>query len=124
MSDEDQIKDTIQTYFDCMYESSAEKARSAFHPNAMITGYLEGELLQWSVDEFSGFVESQQPSPKEQSAPERIDILSLEFAGNTAAVQVRDDYLGMTFKDSLLLLKADDRWSIYSKLFHVEAPSS
>jgi len=28
VSDEDQIKDTIQTYFDCMYESSAEKARA------------------------------------------------------------------------------------------------
>jgi hypothetical protein len=124
MSDESQIKDVIQTYFDCMYESSGDKVRSAFHANAKITGYLEDGLHQMSVDDFAGFVESQQPSPKEQGASERIDILSLEIAGNTAAVQVRDDYLGMTFKDSLLILKDDGRWSIYSKLFHVEGPSS
>ena len=28
MSDEDQIKETIQTYFDCMYESSAAKTHA------------------------------------------------------------------------------------------------
>ncbi|MDP6822720.1 MAG: nuclear transport factor 2 family protein [Dehalococcoidia bacterium] len=124
MSDESQIKDTVQTYFDCMYESSADKVRAAFHPNAKITGYLEGELLEWSVEDFAGFVSSQQPSPKENGEPARIDIVSLEIAGNTAAVQVRDDYLGMTFLDSLSLLKSDDRWSIYNKLFHVEGSSS
>jgi hypothetical protein len=30
----------------------------------------------------------------------------------------------MTFLDSLSLLKSDDRWSIYNKLFHVEGSSS
>jgi hypothetical protein len=50
VSDEDQIKDTIQTYFDCQYESSPEKPRAAFHPNAKITGYLEDGLHEMSVD--------------------------------------------------------------------------
>ena len=36
MSDESEIKGTIQTYFDCMYESSAEKTHAAFHPAAKI----------------------------------------------------------------------------------------
>jgi hypothetical protein len=36
---------------------------------------------------------------------------------------VRDDYLGMTFLDSLSLLFADGRWQIYNKLFNVEGPS-
>ena len=123
MSDEDQIKDTIRTYFDCMYESSPEKARAAFHPNARITGYLEDGLHQMSVDEFAGFVASQQPSAKDKGEPARLDIVSLDIAGATAVAQVRDDYLGMTFLDTLSLLKTDDRWSIYNKLFHVEGPS-
>ena len=96
MNDEQQIRATIQTYFDSMYESSAEKARAAFHPNAKITGYLEDGLHQMSVDDFAGFVASQQPSPKAKGEPVRIDVLSLEIAGNTAAARVRDDYLGMT----------------------------
>ena len=124
MSDEKQIRDTIQTYFDCMYESSSEKALAAFHPNARITGYLEDGLHQMTVSDFAGFVASQQPSPKENGASVRLDILSIEIAGNTAAVRVRDDYLGMTFLDSLSLLKTDGNWSIYNKLFHVEGPAS
>lgn len=123
MSDETQIKDTIQTYFDCMYESSADKTHAAFHPNAKITGYLEDGLHQMSVDDFAGFVASQQPSAKEKGEPTRLDILSLEIDGNTAVARVRDDYLGLTFVDILSLLKTDGRWSIYNKLFHVEGPS-
>ena len=123
MSDEQQIRSTIQTYFDCMYESSAEKTHTAFHPNAKITGYLDDGLHQMSVSEFADFVSSQQPSPKEKGEPERLDILSIDIAGNTAAVKVRDDYLGMTFMDTLSLLKADGKWNIYNKLFHVEGAS-
>lgn len=124
MSDEQKIKDTIQTYFDCMYESSAKKTHAAFHPNAKITGYLEDGLHQMSVDDFAEFVTSQQPSAKEKGEPSRLDILSVDIAGDTAVARVRDDYLGMTFMDTLSLLKTDDRWSIYLKLFHVEGPSS
>ncbi len=120
MSDKEQIRDTIQTYFDSMYESSADKARAAFHPNAKITGYLEDGLHEMSVDDFAGFVASQQPSPKEKGESPRLEILSVEVAGSTAAARVRDDYLGMTFLDSISLLKSDGKWSIYNKLFHVE----
>lgn len=124
MSDEQQIRDTIQTYFDSMYESSPDKVLVAFHPHAKITGYLEDGLHEMSVGDFAGFVGSQQPSAKDKGEPVRLDVLSIEIAGNTAAARVRDDYLGMTFLDSLSLLKTDGRWSIYNKLFHVEGPAS
>ena len=122
MSDEHDIEQTIQTYFDGMYESSAEKTRTAFHPNARITGYLEDGLHEMSVDEFADFVESQQPSPSEEGVPARLDIVSVEISGETAVARVRDDYLGMTFLDSLSLIFADGRWQIYTKLFNVEGP--
>lgn len=124
MSDEQAIKDTIQTYFDSMFESSGEKVHAAFHPNARITGEISGELHEMSVADFAGFVESQQPSPKEKGENARLDVVSLDIAGKTAAALVRDDYLGMTFLDTLSLLKTDDQWRIYNKLFHVESSSS
>ena len=123
MNDEQQIRATIQTYFDCMYESSAAKARAAFHGNAKITGYLADGLHEMTVDDFADFVASQQPSAKDKGEPARLDILALDIAGNTAVARVRDDYLGMTFLDTLSLLKADGKWSVYNKLFHVEGPS-
>ncbi len=123
MSDEQQIKETVQTYFDCMYESSAEKTHAAFHPNAKITGYLEDGLHEMSVVEFAGLVSSQQPSAKEKGDAARLDIISIDIAGDTAVTRVRDDYLGMTFLDTLSLLRVDGQWSIYNKLFHVEGPA-
>jgi hypothetical protein len=124
MSDEQAIKNTIQTYFESMFESSGEKAHAAFHPNAKITGEINGELHEMSVADFAGFVESQRPSPKEKGESARLDIVSLDIAGKTAVSRVRDDYLGMTFLDTLSLLKTDDQWRIYNKLFHVENSSS
>mgnify|MGYP002630900884 FL=1 len=120
MSDEQQIKDAIHTYFECMYESSEDKTHAAFHPDAKITGYLEDGLKQMSVNEFADLVANQQPSAKEKGEPARLDILSIDIAGDTAVTRVRDDYLGLTFLDTLSLLKTDGKWRIYNKLFHVE----
>lgn len=122
MRDEHAIQQTIQTYFDGMYESSAEKTRAAFHPNATITGYLDDGLHEMTVDDFAVFVASQTPSASEQGTPPRLNIVSVDVSGETAIARVRDDYLGMTFLDSLSLLFADGRWQIYTKLFNVEGP--
>lgn len=124
MNDEQAIRSVIQTYFDSMYESSAEKARLAFHPNAKIVGYLQGDLHIMAVEDFAGFVAGQQPSAKEKNESVRLDILSIDIAGHTAVAQVRDDYLGMTFLDNLSFLKEDGDWAIYNKMFHVEGACS
>ncbi len=120
MNDEQEIQTTIQAYFDSMYESSGDKARLAFHVDAKIVGYLEEELHTMSVTDFANFVESQRPSAKDKGEAIRFDILSIDIAGKTAIAKVRDDYLGMTFLDTLSLLKSNGKWAIYNKLFHVE----
>ena len=119
-TDEQAIRHVVQIYFDGMFESSAEKTRTAFHANAKITGELGGKLQEMSVAEFAAFVASQQPSPKDQGESARLEVVSLDIAGNTAAVRVRDDYLGSTFLDTLSFLKTGDNWQIYNKLFYVE----
>jgi hypothetical protein len=80
-----------------------------------------------SVDEFAQYVARQQPSDKDKGEPARLDIVSLDIAGDTAVARVHEvlaSAQGMTFMDILSLLKTDDRWSIYNKLFHVEGPSN
>ena len=34
-NDKEQIEQTVQVYFDSMYESNSEKVNKAFHPSAM-----------------------------------------------------------------------------------------
>ena len=121
MSDKSAIQEVIQMYFDCMDVSSAEKVKQAFHPNAKITGYLPDGFHEMNVDDFAGFVAAQSPSPKESGSPVIGETLSLDIAGKTAVAKVRDQYLGMTFIDTLSFLKVAEGWSIYNKLFHVES---
>ena len=85
---------------------------------------MEDGLHQMSVDEFAGFVTSQQPSPKEKGESLLCEILSIETAGKTAVARVRDEYHGKMFLDTLSLIKNGDAWCIYNKLFHVEGPSN
>jgi len=57
----------------------------------------------------------------ENNDEKMLEIVSCEIFGNTAAVKVREAYLGMVFLDCLSFLKKDDKWRIYTKLFHVES---
>ena len=50
-------------------------------------------MHEMTVEEFAGFVESQQPSPDEAGAEKMLEILSCEMAGDTADVDVLVDLL-------------------------------
>ena len=120
MSDKDEISKVIQTYIDGMNFSSAEKIKEAFHPNASVVGYLHGDFLEMTLADFSGFVLSQQPSPHESSNDVTYEVIDIAIEGQTAHVKVKDVYLGITFIDTLSLIKVNDQWKIYNKLFHVQ----
>ena len=121
MNDKEQIESVIQLYVDSMDESNPDKVKQAFHINAKVVGYLHGDFMEMSVDDFSGFVAAQQPSPKEQGEEILLEIVSLDIAGSTASVKVRDGYIGHVFLDTLSFLEKDGSWKIYNKLFHVES---
>ena len=121
MNDNKKIESCIDLYYEGCCESDPEKIKQAFDVNAMISGYLPDGLHEMNLDEFAGFVETQQPSPKEKGDEAFLEILSCEIVGNTAIVQIREAYLGMVFIDSFSFLKKDETWRIYTKLFHVES---
>ena len=117
MNDQEQIETVVRLYIESMNESNPDKVKKAFHENAKVVGFLHGDLLQLSVYDFAGFVASQQPSPKEKGEDVVFEILTCEIEGTTALVKIRDEYLGITFLDTLSFLKADGEWKIYNKLF-------
>ena len=121
MNAKGQIKNLIQIYVDSMDESNPNKVKQIFHNNAKIVGYLHGDFMEMSVDDFAGFVASQQPSPKEKGENVIFEIITCEIEGTTAVVKLRDKYLGITFLDTLSFIKIDSEWKLYNKLFHVES---
>ena len=114
------IEHTIQTYYDSMYFSDGSLVRKIFHQDAKITGYLNKKLLRQSVEDFASFVENQKPSPKEKEDKIILQILSLDIGKTTAVAKVRDNYIGMIFIDTLSLIKIENNWQIYNKLFEVD----
>ena len=114
------IEHTIQTYYDSMYFSNGDLVRKIFHQDAKITGYLNNKLLRQSVEDFASFVEHQKPSPKEKEDKIILEILSLDIGKTTAVAKVRDNYIGMIFIDTLSLIKVENNWQIYNKLFEVD----
>ena len=121
MKDKEQIENVVQAYIDSMDLSDPNKVKKAFHSNAKVVGYLHGDFMQMSTDDFADFVASQQPPPKEKGENVVFEILSCEVEGTTAFVKLRDKYLGITFLDTLSFIKEGDNWQIYTKLFNVES---
>ena len=121
MNDMKKIENVVQLYIDSMDESNSDKVKQAFHNNAKVVGYLHGDFMEMSTDDFANFVGAQQPSPKEKGENVVFEILSCEVQGATASVKVRDKYLGITFFDTLSFISIDNEWKIYNKLFHVES---
>ena len=114
------VTDCVERYYRALRTSNAELVREVFHPHARITGYLPDGLHEMTVDEFAGFVESQQPSPDDSGAERMLEMVSCDIAGETGCVRLRECYLGMVFLDTFSMLRVDGRWWIYNKLFHVE----
>ena len=121
MNDMKKIENVVQLYIDSMDEYNSDKVKQAFHNNAKVVGYLHGDFMEMSTDDFANFVGAQQPSPKEKGENVVFEILSCEVQGATASVKVRDKYLGITFFDTLSFISIDNEWKIYNKLFHVES---
>lgn len=121
MSSINAVTAVIELYFDALFESDESKVMAAFHPSAKISGYsANGSFNERDVSTFAKFVASQQPSAKRNGEPRVLETLTIEIAGRTAIALVRDDYLGLSYLDTLSFVETDGRWRIYNKLFHIE----
>ena len=72
MAGEEAVRKVIAMYIESMEKSSGDMVTEAFHENAKVVGYLNGDFLQLSTSDFAGFVSAQEPGAVE------FEILSCE----------------------------------------------
>lgn len=113
------IQQTVQYYFDGLYNSDIEKLKKAFHTNSQVIGYFQGTLLFNSLEQFLEFVKAT-PAPSESGEEYDMKIVSIDVTGDQAVAKVSDLYLGFRFTDYLSLLNIDGNWVIVNKTFHHE----
>lgn len=108
------IADTVQTYVEGMVQADEKKLRAAFHPKASIIGYFGGEFAWESLDEFIEAVKSvvDTPDPNPEWTLQSVDIV-----GDTAVARAETSVAGMSFTDTLSLLRLEGNWVIVAKTY-------
>ncbi len=116
------IRQTVQLYFDGMYNSDVETLRKAFHPTAALMGYYDGTLTHIPLENWLEMVKDR-PAPSKSGEEYDMKLVSMDVTENVAVVKVRDFYMGLWFTDYLSLLKIEGEWVIVYKTFHHEPRS-
>jgi hypothetical protein len=113
------IEQTIQTYFDGLYEGDADKLGSVFHASSALTWDNGGKIGVLPRDAWCDAVRKR-PSPKSQGLARDDAILLLDQSGpTTALVKVKCQMPPRYFIDYLNLVKEDGRWLIVQKIYAV-----
>ena len=111
------IEQTIQTYFDGLFDGDADKLASVFHEAAALTFEQDGRVTVLPLAQWLKAVR-ERPAPKARSLARDDAILWLDQSGPTTAfVKVRCQIPPRYFTDYLSLLKADGRWLVVQKVF-------
>ncbi len=118
-SDLELIAQTVQYYFDGMYNSDTEMLKKAFHTDAVLFGYYQGNLSIIPLEDWLGMIK-QTPAPAESGEEYDMRIVSIDLVETVATVKVADVYIGLRFTDYLSLLKIEDNWVVVNKTFYHE----
>ncbi len=111
------IEQTIQTYFDGLYDGDADKLASIFHEAAALTFEQAGQVTVLPLAQWLKAVR-ERPAPKARGLARDDEILLIDQSGPTTAfVKVRCQIPPRYFTDYLNLLKTDGRWTVVQKVF-------
>ena len=118
----DLARAVIQEYVDACAAGSAERLRTIFHDNALMSGYMMGEYLMGSPEPFFKAVENPPPGADTGGAYQ-AEITSVEVSGPVASITLKEaGFMGVNFTDYFHLAKVNDEWKIISKTFNPEMP--
>ncbi len=114
VSDYEAVINVVSKYTEGCKVGKSEVMKPAFTENALMYGYLNGQLYDGSIEALYGAVDQFGPAPESKT---RIDVLSIEGTAATVRV-VLEDWHGIAFTDFHNLLKIDGEWKIVAKVFH------
>jgi hypothetical protein len=116
-ADEAGVRACIEKYFLGHSTGVGDHFRKAFHPDAKLFFIRDGQVTQWTLEEYAGRA-SGKPAPDEAQRKRRIE--SIDITGNAAFAKIVLEYPAVTFTDYMSLLKIGDEWKIVNKTFHAQ----
>jgi hypothetical protein len=118
MSNESELRDLANKYFNALYTGDAILFERIFHPAAMLYCFTEATPVIMSVERYLDIVRGR-ASPASRKDPREDQIVSIEIpTPTTAHLRVREIFLPKQFTDELTLVKTVEGWKIVSKVWH------
>lgn len=112
--DKEQIRKTIQNYFDGSHTDNPELLKAAFHPDATLKYIKEGKYQMIPIQKYFTFFTNSKTREFEEK------IYYVDQYGNAANVKLSARYAKYQFVDYMNLLKTEEGWKIVSKISHRE----
>src|SRR3954464_9416899 len=107
---------TAHQYVEGLRVGSAEGVAQAFHKDAVMYGFTNGELLGGPIKNLYEFVEKNGTAPDIKT---RLDVLAITPTTAVVRVDMENDAIGADYADFHTLIKIDGTWHIIAKVYHM-----
>lgn len=115
----ERLTESVQKYFDLMYDCDTSRFDEVFRSTAQLHGFRDGGTVAWTAQVYKDILDRRQ-SPKSLGAVRADEILLMDFTSTDMAfVKVRVKIATMTFVDYLTWHCFDGTWLITSKGFRL-----
>lgn len=106
---------TAGRYVEGLREGSVATIKQAFHEEAVMYGFSNGQLLGGPISNLYDFVES---NGKAADITTRLDVLAITPTTAVVRVDMEKDAIGADYNDYLTLIKIDGDWKVIAKVYH------
>lgn len=104
-----------EKYVDGLRTGSPERLEEAFHQDAVMYGFTNGELLGGSIGNLYEFVRDNGKAP---NITTRLDVLAITPSTAVVRVDMEQDAIGADYNDYLTLIRIDGAWKVIAKVYH------
>lgn len=113
--DHEAVIAVAQKYVDGLRIGSADGVAEAFHEEAVMYGFTNGELMGGPISNLFDFVKKNGKAPEITT---RLDVLAITPTTAVVRVDMEKDAIGADYNDYLTLLNGKDGWKVIAKVFH------
>ena len=104
-----------QKYVDGLRAGSPEGVAEAFHDEAVMYGFTNGELLGGPISNLYEFVRKNGKAPEIMT---RLDVLAITPTTAVVRIDMERDSIGADYNDYLTLIRIDGQWKVIAKVYH------
>jgi hypothetical protein len=109
------VSAVLSNYFNGVFNGDTDLLRSAFHPQALVSGDVNGQPYFKTLDQYLDGVKNRK-SPFELGEGFRMEIISIEIINMIAVAKTRLPMFEFNYHDLLSLSKINGEWVIVNKL--------